>query len=205
MMKRIFSLIIVLIIILLGLTVTTNATLIDRGGGMIYDTDLNITWLQDASYAETSGYNPYGHMDWGLAVQWADNLVYQGYDDWRLPDAHNQDGSGPSVGFISTSELGHLYYTELRNPIDGPLTNTGPFINLLSRTYWEGNLDIDPLYAWYFGFNFGYQMVGYRPSTSFYVWAVRDGDVAPVPEPSTMLLFGPGLVGLVGLRKKFKK
>ena len=30
-------------------------------------------------------------------------------------------------------------------------------------------------------------------------------DVAPVPEPTTMLLFGTGLAGLVGFRKKFKK
>ena len=30
---------------------TASATLIDRGGGLIYDTDLDITWLQDANYA----------------------------------------------------------------------------------------------------------------------------------------------------------
>ena len=30
---------------------TSHAALIDRGGGLIYDDVLNITWLQDAGYA----------------------------------------------------------------------------------------------------------------------------------------------------------
>jgi len=41
------------------------------------------------------------------------------------------------------------------------------------------------------------------------VWAVMDGDVAsllnPVPVPPTVLLLASGLVGLAGLRKKFRK
>jgi hypothetical protein len=32
-----------------------------------------------------------------------------------------------------------------------------------------------------------------------------DGPTPQVPEPCTLLLIGPGLVGLVGLRKKFRK
>ena len=35
----------------LALPGLANAALIDRGGGLIYDTDLDITWLADANYA----------------------------------------------------------------------------------------------------------------------------------------------------------
>jgi hypothetical protein len=34
-----------------------------------------------------------------------------------------------------------------------------------------------------------------------YAIAVRDGDIVPIPEPSTALLFGVGLLGLAGWRR----
>ena len=96
------------VVALLFLSNTVRAELIDRGNGLIYDTVLDITWLQDANYASTSGYdccdivggcdgdaycevdstcdedfNP-SKMTWAQAVKWADQLNYQGFDDWRL-------------------------------------------------------------------------------------------------------------------------
>jgi len=75
-----------------------HATLIDRGGGLIYDDVLNITWLQDANYAKTqyttsggSLGDADGLMNWAAANLWASNLVYHDsvrnvdYSDWRLP------------------------------------------------------------------------------------------------------------------------
>jgi hypothetical protein len=91
-MKR--KLLFLLIVVLIPLTLTSPlfAGLIDKGGGLIYDTDLDITWLQNANYAGTTMY-------WDEASQWAQDLVYQGYNDWRLPSALNQDGSGPDSTF----------------------------------------------------------------------------------------------------------
>ena len=48
-----------------------QATLIDRGGGLLYDNVLNVTWLQDANYAKTSGYSDTGIFDHIQATSWA--------------------------------------------------------------------------------------------------------------------------------------
>jgi hypothetical protein len=53
-----------------------NAALWDRGGGLIYDDELQITWLQDANYAKTAGYDGDGLMSWGEATTWAANPSY---------------------------------------------------------------------------------------------------------------------------------
>ena len=41
-----------------GAVTPVSGELFDRGGGLIYDDVLNITWLQDANYALTTGHPP---------------------------------------------------------------------------------------------------------------------------------------------------
>ncbi len=74
---------------------TSSAALVDRGRGLIYDTVLDITWLQDANYAHTSGYPAAvgGRMTWDEAQTWASNLNFAGMTGWRLPAVRPANGS----------------------------------------------------------------------------------------------------------------
>lgn len=227
-----------------------NATLWDRGGGLIYDDVLDITWLQDANYPATElsdarinaiiqevgsieshslvpeDFNATnGEMTWWGAMAWTNQLEYNDpirnviWNDWRLPDAYNQDGSGPGMGYdVTDSEMGYMHYNNLGgwggggppqpNPtfIDGN-GNTVTFLNLPpneSAEFWYAtkyNLDM----AYDFFFTLGRQNASNVSTNRLYSWAVMDGDVAPIPEPATVLLLGTGLIGLAGIRRKLKK
>lgn len=196
-----------------------QAELFDKGGGLIYDDVLKITWLSDANYAQTSGHDADGRMNWTAANAWADNLSFYDsvrnvtYSDWRLPTALNQDGNGSCMGYNCNSEMGHMFYNNMGVGAGGSILdgannpNFALFTNLQSNVYWSGTAYApNPANAWGFSTDTGYQGSGYQGNV-FYAWAVRDGNVAaPIPEPETyaMLLAGLGLLGVVARRRKQK-
>lgn len=196
-----------------------QATLFDRGGGLLYDDVLKITWLSDANYARTSGYDADGLMSWTGANAWAAGLSYGGYSDWRLPTALNQNGSEPCRMYFCDSEMGYMFYNNMGGSAGSSIlagTNIGNLAlvtNLQSSDYWSGTAYApQPAhFAWHTNYNDGafqdYRILhtGYQYQ-EFYAWAVRDGDVAPVPEPETyaMMLAGLGLLGLTARRRRHK-
>src|SRR3989304_7183632 len=198
-MKKII-LLLISIFIVCGLRFSAKAELIDRGGGLIYDTDLDVTWLQDANYAKTSGYDIDGNMHWDEATVWVENLTYGGYDDWRLPITVQPDpgcsiqDSGGSRGFnCRLSEMGHLFYNELNYiipfsgctlGIDCGLIDTGPFLNLREEVYWsETKWEPDTNNMWFFSLSNGDQAAA-PFYNNFLAMAVRDGDVIfALPRP----------------------
>ena len=108
--------------------------LIDRGCGLLYDVERDLTWLQDTNYARTSGRSSDGQMTWDDAKAWVARLSYRGIKGWRLPTALNPDGSGPCIGDnCRESELGHLVFTAFQKTSPGShLVNWQPF-----SIYWS--------------------------------------------------------------------
>lgn len=127
---------------LLVATAAANAALIDRGSGLIYDTVLDVTWLQNANFEATQNGCCNGQMTWEVAKTWVANLSYQDtvrnqtLTNWRLPsiaplngvsfqfgtstagnkdDGYNVSVPGTLYAGSTQSELAYMYYNNLGN------------------------------------------------------------------------------------------
>ena len=148
----------------------SQANLIDRGNGLIYDDVNNISWIKDA---DVSGTNT-----WDNQVSWAAGFSLAGFDDFRL---------------ASIDELASLY-GQLPGAGGVKIGDISPFEDI-QDSYWSGT-EFVAGFAWYFGFG-GAQDIFPKDLGSLYGWAVRPGDsVAAVPEVGSGLLMGLGLMGM---------
>lgn len=192
-------------------TLTLNGT-VNLGNGQtgtyIYESGANITWY----YVTTAGNLQSG--TWTAATSWASGLTVGNTSagTWHLPST---PGAAPFNTATSEGQLGNLYYTVLGNTA-GSYTNAGLFSTAnLGNAAGQGGQQGDiwtsyqdgsgHIYVYSFGGNNGV-------SAGYEVWtpnttdirgelAVHAGDIAPVPIPAAVLLFGPGLAGLAFMRR----
>ena len=212
---------------LVGRDLSGNAVANNSVSAMFfYDTDLNITWLRNANAAAGSSFDngassTDGRMRWSNAMAWAADLTVGSFSDWRLPVAQNPATCTPLSYNCTASELGHLWYSELGNAVDGSFAvigtvNTGKFQNLLLESFgylWT-DTETDATHALVFLFGRGGQFNIIKESVNNFsaenqALAVRDGDVLTtvtppngVPEPGTLLLTAAALLGLGVARRK---
>jgi hypothetical protein len=191
-----------------------NATLIDRGGGLIYDDALNVTWMQNANVADSVFF-----ID--DARQFAANYSYYDsernvtWDDWRLPKIFEGDdttfGSWDITNelmYMYSVNLGYEFGYEIDRWSPEPSSDAyNPFLNLKYRSYWTGNTTS---YAenliWAVHMHFGLNLATTSGDVAF-AWLVRDGDVAAqqntsVPEPDSLAMLGGGLLMLAFARRR---
>jgi len=151
-------------IILLVLSVTAEASLIkgeDDLINLIYDTDLDVTWLGFGNAAAGSSYDnggssTDGRMSWANANSWATDLNYLGFTNWRLPTAvsvlsdpscdlleYTGPGSDGTKYYYNCtgSEMGNLFYNGLDAVINintnSATFNETFFDGLLHKNYWS--------------------------------------------------------------------
>jgi len=193
------------LVALIFVTPNSNAVLIDSGSGMVYDSWLDVTWLKDANYAMTSGYDVDGLMNWDQATTWAASLDVGGQSGWRLPTITTSSGGGPrpnengQVVPTNDNEFGWLWYQlggggTLSTSADfSPFENV-PFLEGQSEFYWT-SIEYDSSEAWNFLIDCACWGTGGK-EYEHYAWAVHSGDVAGVPEPGSILLMAIGLASL---------
>lgn len=178
-----------------------NADLYPRlGGKLVYDDDLDVTWLANGNLAESmtfgvSGISQDGSMNWGNgeALAWVaamNSANYLGYDSWHLPDTIVDDTSCSDMsqrGYFGTgctgSDMGHLYYIEFglapqERVSPGSVADVfGPFRNIRANTYWSRTSVPDSSRQYTFSFASGGTAQSIASGGNF-AWPVLDGDVA---------------------------
>lgn len=139
-----------------------HAALVKNGDGTTTDTSTNLIWLQNWGFL--------GAQNWDTQTAWADNLVFAGSSDWRLPSFDEYFDLDVGKGSVMVA---------------------GGFFNVrLDDFYWSTTEIADDRVLLFEPFNRGVAaLTTLNPNFRFHAVAVRSADVpTPVPEPQTLAL-----------------
>ena len=209
----------------LDITWIANANLTATNSfGLAYNTNLGDHPSDVAGWRYDELIYTDGGMTWGGALHWIDAMNadggtgYLGFNDWRLASMSVTAGlpTGRNASVIDCSsatelacrdnELGYMFFHNLGGSNGDDLTGNQTVGDVtltdIQSYYMSGTEANNRQYAWMFGFNFGFQTGEHTKNAGFHGWAVRNGDVVPIPP--ALWLFGSGLLGLIGIARRKK-
>ncbi len=199
------------IVLIVSVNQSHSAMVAGPGGSYYIDTNTSLKW------------SPF--LDSTPTVHNA--LSYGGISNWRTASTSEMDTLFGTYG----PELLYNIYDDINNPtyIPTSYTDLSPIARSLRDTYYIAAVaGAGDVYEWNATIKFidqvqvfiGIDWTDYGPPVTSYAyytdpvnditgaghWVVADAAMSPVPVPSTLLLMGSGLVGLIGIgRKRMKR
>jgi len=199
----------------------------DPSAAFEYDPNLNITWLRDWNSAPQMNFETARAFAASLTIGGMGGWRLPFVRDTGPRGCNFSNAGGTDCGYnvqtlsggVVYSELAYLWYAELGNlafcaPGEATCTrgqpgwgleHTGDFIGMQSAVYWSGTqffyANGVSLQSWAFSTTAGYQNVYDIAGRSPFI-AVRDGDVAAIPEPAAAWQWLAGAAFAVLLRRR---
>ena len=202
-MKKMITAMSVLCIVSLAQTV--GATLVDYGNGVLFDDTNHQYWYQDLPALTNMSYEEQITFIEDISISTTSHMgdIYT-FSSWAMASHEDQSALLETYSLGDVSEAFTSSYTMF---IDGHWA-----------VYWGGRIDafeLDPVMWGYYILQRGegaplegsnLEIFPTERRLSVGAWVVTAGPTAsPIPEPTTLLLFGTGLASLAGFRFRKKK